>query len=118
MKVLNILMSNAKGESRTYIHKHAATRQDKSAEAASKAPLSTVTENDRARSQKDQILTLLEAYDGRMWQQDVLVETGYSAGKVSRLLSEMEEDGQITRYWKNGAKVVADPELLPAALIE
>lgn len=75
-----------------------------------------VIENDEVLFPKEQILTLLDASGGRMWQQDVIAETGYSAGKVSRLLSDMEADGQITRYWKDGGKVVADPELVPAAL--
>lgn len=77
-----------------------------------------VVENEEALFPKERIRTLLDAYDGRMWQQDVIAETGYSAGRVSRLLSEMEAEDQITRYWKDGSKVVADPELLPAALTE
>lgn len=55
----------------------------------------------------ERVLTLLKEYGGRMWQQDVISETGYSAGRVSKLLSEMEDDGTVNRYWRGGQKVVA-----------
>lgn len=64
----------------------------------------------------EEVLTLLDKYGGRMWQQDVIAETGYSAAKVSELLGDMEADGQITRYWKNGQKVVAYPNLGPTSI--
>lgn len=59
---------------------------------------------------EERVLTLLDEYGGRMWQQDVVDETGYSAGRVSEVLSEMEADDQITRYWKDGKKVVTLPD--------
>lgn len=62
---------------------------------------------------EERVLVLLEEYDGRMWQQDVVAETGFSAGKVSRLLTEMEADEHIARYWKNGRKAVAYPDIGP-----
>lgn len=55
----------------------------------------------------ERVLTLLQEYGGRMWQQDVISETGYSEGRVSKLLSEMEDDGTVNRYWRGGQKVVA-----------
>lgn len=55
----------------------------------------------------ERVLTLLEEHGGRMWQQDVIAETGYSQGRVSKLLSEMEDEGHVNRYWKRGEKVVA-----------
>lgn len=64
---------------------------------------------------EEEVMTLLETHDGRLRQQDIVVETGYADGTVSQLLSEMEENGQITRYWKGGGKVVAFPELCPVA---
>lgn len=62
---------------------------------------------------EERVLTLLDEYGGRMWQQDVVDETGYSAGRVSEVLSEMETDDQVTRYWKNGKKVVTLPDSCP-----
>lgn len=59
----------------------------------------------------EQILLLLSERDGRMWQQDVVDRTGYSAARVSELLSEMESGGRINRYWKDGEKVVSFAEL-------
>lgn len=65
------------------------------------------------RSPDERVLTLLYASGGHLWQQDLITETGYSVGKVSELLSGMEADGQISRYWKDGRKVVTYPELHP-----
>lgn len=62
---------------------------------------------------EERVLTLLDEYGGRMWQQDVVDETGYSAGRVSEVLSEMETDDRVTRYWKNGKKVVTLPDACP-----
>lgn len=62
---------------------------------------------------EERVLTLLNEYHGRMWQQDVVEETGYSEGRVSEVLSEMEADDQVTRYWKDGKKVVTLPEDRP-----
>ena len=59
---------------------------------------------------EERVLALLDDYGGRMWQQDIVEETGYSAGRVSEILSGMEADGQVTRYWKDGKKVVTLPD--------
>lgn len=59
------------------------------------------------------VFDMLEANGGRVWQQDVVAELDCSAPSVSRLLSEMEGDDEITRYWKHGQKVVALPALGP-----
>lgn len=62
---------------------------------------------DRLVPAEDRVLRLLEDGGGRAWQQDVVARTEFSAGRVSQLLTEMEADGQITRRWQNGEKVVA-----------
>ncbi|QLD90078.1 MarR family transcriptional regulator [Natronomonas salina] len=61
----------------------------------------------------ERVLELLDAHGGRMWQQQVVAETGYSEGRVSNLLGEMEADGLVTRRWKGGQKVVSLPERGP-----
>lgn len=68
---------------------------------------------DPGPTRRESVLGLLEANGGRVWQQDVVVELDYSAPTVSRLLSAMETDNEITRYWKHGQKVVALPALGP-----
>lgn len=55
---------------------------------------------------EERVLTALKESGGRMWQQDIIADTGYSQGRVSKLLSEMEDDGRVNRYWKDGQKVV------------
>lgn len=61
----------------------------------------------------ERILLVLSEHDGRMLQQDVVEATDYSPARVSELLDEMESDGRVNRYWKDGNKVVAFPELGP-----
>lgn len=61
----------------------------------------------------EQILLLLSQCDGRMWQQGVVERTDYSAARVSELLSEMEAEGRVNRYWRDGEKVVSFAELDP-----
>lgn len=62
------------------------------------------------------IHAILDEYGGRIFQQDIVATTDYSAATVSRLLSEMEADGQITRYWKHCRKVVAYPDQGPSSV--
>ena len=46
---------------------------------------------------EERIHRLLEERGGRVRQQDIVEETGWSKSKVSRLLSRMEEEGQLSR---------------------
>lgn len=58
------------------------------------------------QSPEDRLLELLEERGGRMWQQSIVVETGYSEPHVSRLLCRMEDDDLLERHWVRGQKVV------------
>jgi uncharacterized membrane protein len=60
----------------------------------------------RKQSPEDHVLELLQESGGRMWQQRVVDETGYSEPHVSRLLCRLEDDGRIEREWIRGQKVV------------
>lgn len=46
---------------------------------------------------EDRVLGMLEASGGRMKQVNIVEETGWSKSKVSMLLSEMEEEGHISK---------------------
>ena len=46
---------------------------------------------------EDRVLKLLREHGGPMPQKELAEETDWSASKVSRLLSSMEEDGEITK---------------------
>lgn len=61
------------------------------------APTSTQQETPEVRSDENRVLELLGDNDGRMKQVDIVDETEWSKSKVSMLLSEMEEDGQISK---------------------
>lgn len=64
----------------------------------------------------ERVLVLLDEHDGRMWQGEVVEETGFSKAKVSKLLSEMEADGDVDRHWKDGKKVVTLPDSATASI--
>ena len=66
----------------------------------------------RLQPPDERVLELVDEHGGRMWQQEVVAETGYSEGRVSKLLCELEADDRVTRYWKDGQKVVTLPEYL------
>lgn len=62
----------------------------------------------------ERILFLLSEQDGRMRQQDVVERTDYSSARVSELLAELEDEGRINRYRKDGETVVSFPEFGPS----
>lgn len=48
-------------------------------------------------SQEEHVIRLLIANEGRMRQSTLIAETGWSQAKVSRLLQEMEANGDVSR---------------------
>ncbi|PSP76448.1 hypothetical protein BRC81_12555 [Halobacteriales archaeon QS_1_68_20] len=53
--------------------------------------------NEELLSDEDRVLQLLRENGGRMKQVNIVEETGWSKSKVSMLLSDMEEDDQISK---------------------
>ncbi|WP_459194283.1 helix-turn-helix transcriptional regulator [Halosimplex sp. J119] len=49
------------------------------------------------RTDQELIVDILESNEGRMKQAMIVDETGWSKSKVSMLLSEMEDDGDISK---------------------
>jgi hypothetical protein len=62
-------------------------------EAESPAPVP----DEELLSDEDRVIQLLEKNGGRMKQVDIVEETDWSKSKVSMLLSEMDQDGQISK---------------------
>ncbi|WP_375137063.1 helix-turn-helix transcriptional regulator [Halostella salina] len=60
-------------------------------------PAEPADEEPEALSDEDRVVALLEANDGRMKQVNIVEETEWSKSKVSMLLSEMAEDGTISK---------------------
>lgn len=118
MNVVNVLVSAVKEGVPTALQDDTQTNENASAREARADTTPTIIEHESMISSKDEILALLDAYDGRMWQQDVVAETGFSPAKVSRDLSDLEADGKIARVRKGRQKIVVDPERLPPALTE
>ena len=48
-------------------------------------------------SDEDRVISMLEERGGRMKQVKIVEETGWSKSKVSMLLSDMEEDQQLSK---------------------
>jgi uncharacterized membrane protein len=69
-------------------------------EAASrdgKESTSTPTPQPEIKSDSDRVIDLLQSNGGRMKQVNIVDQTDWSKSKVSMLLSDMEEDGDITK---------------------
>lgn len=52
---------------------------------------------DTLLSDEERVMALIEARDGRMKQADIVTETDWSNAKVSQLLSQMADDGEIEK---------------------
>lgn len=64
-------------------------------------------------SPEEYIVELCRSHGGRMKQQAVVEQTGWAASSVSRLLSEMEDDGDIVRLPLGREKAIVLPDTLP-----
>jgi uncharacterized membrane protein len=73
-----------------------APNADAEVEAESAAAGATVSEED-LMSDEERVVSLLEDHGGRMKQVKIVDETGWSKSKVSMLLSDMEEEGTISK---------------------
>jgi len=58
-------------------------------------------------------LELLEAHDGKLPQKAFVDQLDWSKSKVSRMLTELEEDGEIVRISLGQEKIVYAPEQAP-----
>lgn len=65
---------------------------------------------------EERVHQLLAAHEGITWQSHVVADTGWSAPKTSRVLSEMENAGEIARYRIGREKVVCLPGSEPACV--
>lgn len=59
------------------------------------------------------VLTVLDEGGGRLWQQDLIAYTGWSAPTMSRLLQKMEDSGKVVRICIGRQKLVHLPESAP-----
>ncbi|WP_436928150.1 DUF7343 domain-containing protein [Halosimplex amylolyticum] len=64
-------------------------------------------------SNEEQIRRILDDHDGRIRQADLVDETDWSKSKVSRVLSEMEADGEIEKIDVGGGNVVTRADEVP-----
>ncbi|WP_338728908.1 helix-turn-helix domain-containing protein [Haladaptatus sp. DJG-WS-42] len=82
-----------------------------SSESKSKAEIVLET----GMTPQELLIELLDEYDGKMRQQQVVNATGWSEASVSRLLTKMEHAEQITRVQIGNEKVVFLPDHVPDA---
>lgn len=64
---------------------------------------------------RERVIRVLDLNGGRVWQADIADRTGWSKAKVSRVLSEMEAAGVITRFRNGRQKVVCLAEAEPGS---
>ncbi len=67
------------------------------AAASTDSPTEPAVPDEELLSDEDRVLTLLEENGGRMKQVNIVEETDWSKSKVSMLLSDMEEEGDISK---------------------
>nr|WP_255479282.1 helix-turn-helix domain-containing protein [Natronomonas sp. LN261] len=60
-------------------------------------PVAPAVSDEELRSDDERVISLLEERGGRMKQVDIVANTDWSKSKVSMLLSEMEDEGVISR---------------------
>ncbi|WP_228546427.1 helix-turn-helix transcriptional regulator [Halegenticoccus tardaugens] len=56
-----------------------------------------ISERERVPTDKDRIRQLVEDHDGRVKQSQIVEQVDWSKAKVSRLLSKLDEEGEITK---------------------
>jgi hypothetical protein len=66
-------------------------------DAAEAAPAQPAVSDEELLSDEERVVTLLESHGGRMKQVDIVENTDWSKSKVSMLLSEMEDEGTISK---------------------
>ncbi|MFB6169729.1 MAG: helix-turn-helix transcriptional regulator [Haloarculaceae archaeon] len=71
-------------------------------------PTPAVTDEE-LMSDEERVVQLLEAHGGRMKQVNIVEETGWSKSKVSMLLSDMEEDGEVSKLRIGRENVISLP---------
>ncbi|MFC6952892.1 DUF7343 domain-containing protein [Halorubellus litoreus] len=74
----------------------ATTGEATTSEASSTSAEPAVTDEELL-TDEDRVISLLEDHGGRMRQVNIVDETGWSKSKVSMLLSDMEDDNQISK---------------------
>jgi len=67
------------------------------AESVTEPPSDTAVDDAELLNDDDRVIKLLEENGGRMKQVDIVETTDWSKSKVSMLLSDMEEDGDISK---------------------
>jgi hypothetical protein len=73
----------------------------------SSAPPEPSIPDEELLSDEDRVHALLEERGGRMKQVKIVEETGWSKSKVSMLLSDMEEDGEISKIRIGRENIIA-----------
>jgi hypothetical protein len=62
------------------------------------------------KTDEQRIVEILSAHDGRIYQRELVDRTEWSASKVSRLLSTMEDEGRIEKIRIGRENVVTLPD--------
>ncbi|MFC6798039.1 helix-turn-helix domain-containing protein [Haladaptatus sp. DYSN1] len=87
---------------------------------SSPTPAAAAVADDELLTDEDRVLKMLQDNGGRMRQVNIVDETGWSKSKVSMLLSDMEDDGLISKLRMGRENIVSlsgqEPEATRSAL--
>ena len=61
------------------------------------------------------VMQYLSESGGKTWQRDIVTQMEWSASKTSRVLSGLEDEGQVVRLPMGRQKIVSLPNQLPGA---
>jgi hypothetical protein len=73
------------------------TSVESEAAGSEASPAEPAVTDEELLTDEDRVVSLLEEHGGRMRQVNIVDETGWSKSKVSMLLSDMEDDDQISK---------------------
>ena len=83
-------------------------------EATEAAPEPSIPDEELL-SDEDRVMGLLDERGGRMKQVEIVEETGWSKSKVSMLLSDMEEEGRISKLRVGRENIISKKGMEPEA---
>lgn len=78
-------------------------------------PSEPAVSDEELMADDERVVKLLKSNGGRMKQVNIVNETGWSKSKVSMLLSEMEDDGEITKLRVGRENIISLPGHEPDA---
>jgi len=88
-------------------------RHESDADDGASGDAEPTTEPPPIPTNRGRVLELLQEHGGRMLQSDIVEQTDWSKSKVSRVLSDMDEAGEVAKIDVGRGNLIALPEVAP-----